>query len=290
MPSTTGRAPVIREIVASGAKRLEHAGISSAQLDARLIVAQTLGGGLANVITMSHDPVSANQLEEIEAALARRQMREPLAHILGEKEFWSLPFVVSPDVLTPRPDSETLVESACRQAGRMTGARILDLGTGSGCLLLALLSELPDSYGIGIDISANAAAVAHTNAVRLKLDSRASFCVGNWAEPISARFDLLVSNPPYIGTAEIATLEPEVAVFEPHSALDGGIDGLDAYRALLPQAVNLMAPSGKLLLEVGAGQAQAVVELAKQEGLETIAVDRDIANIDRCVILANSPQ
>ena len=290
MPLANGLGPTANELVSRAAQRLAGVGISTARLDARLIVADALGGELANLLIIGPEPVPIETCERIESDLRRREKREPLAQILGRKEFWSLPFAVNRDVLTPRPDSETLVECAYRQAKQRPRARILDLGTGSGCLLLALLSELPESSGIGIDIDKRAVVVAQENAFGLGLSDRAFFCVGNWTAPLAGGFDIIISNPPYIAAAVIDALEPEVAKYEPRSALDGGADGMAAYRALLPKIGKLMAPDGRFILEVGAGQAHDIVALARLEGLKTVATDRDIAGIERCVTLANQQQ
>ncbi len=284
MPAGQTR-PTFGEVTIRGAERLENVGITTARLDARLIVARSLGGNIANLIAASRDPVPLDQLEKVEAAITRREQREPLAQILGEKEFWSLAFTVTQAVLTPRPDSETLIEAICRSAASLPKASILDMGTGSGCLLLALLSELPESHGIGIDISEDAIAVAQKNALQLGLANRSLFCVSDWAAPLTGEFDIIVSNPPYIATDSLADLEPEVTAFEPVSALDGGYDGLDAYRTLLPQARRLMKPDGRLILEFGSGQAKSVSALAETEGLMTKEVDLDLAEIERCVTL-----
>lgn len=213
-----------------------------------------------------------------ETMLARREAGEPVAYITGEREFWSLPLRVTPDVLIPRPDSETLVE-----AGLEAGfARVLDLGTGSGALLLAVLSERPQATGLGVDASAAALAVARVNAAALGLTGRADFRLGDWGAQISERFDLILCNPPYVETGAI--LSVEVRDFEPASALFAGADGLDDYRILVPQLPALLAPGGRAVLEIGWTQAEAVLALAAQAGLAG-EVRRDLAGRHRALVL-----
>ncbi len=277
---TTGAA------VAAIARSLEEAGVASARLDARLLVCAATGESTAGLIAHPERPVLAVERGRLSAMAARRCAREPVAHILGRREFWSLDFEVSAAVLTPRPDSETLVEAVCRHIAEPDQpVRILDLGTGSGCLLLALLSELPAASGVGVDISPAAVALARRNAQRLGIDARAGFIVGDWTAPIADSFDIVVGNPPYIPSADIEALEPEVARYEPRGALDGGVDGLNAYRALLPLAAGVLAPGGVIFFELGAGQHEAIPALADAAGLHVADLRADIAGIPRVAIL-----
>lgn len=214
--------------------------------------------------------------------VARRVAREPLAYILGWQEFWSLRFRVSPATLIPRPDSETLIEAAL--AARPDGiGRVLDLGTGTGCLLLAALSEMPAAWGLGVDRSPAAAALARDNAGTLGLGRRCAMMVADWAAPIAGRFDLVLSNPPYIESATVAGLMPEVALYEPGSALDGGADGLDAYRTIIGSLNRLLATGGLAVLEVGVGQHGAVCALAAAAGFGSVGMRADLAGIVRAV-------
>lgn len=215
------------------------------------------------------------------AALVDRRMGdEPVAYILGHREFWSLDFRVTPDTLIPRPDSETLVEAALAAAG--PAPRVLDLGTGSGCLLLSVLHERPGGWGVGVDRSEAAARVARDNAARLGLAARAAFVVGDWTGAIGARFDLILANPPYVGTSE--TLDREVAGYEPRSALFAGPDGLDDYRRIIPALGALLTPAGSAHLEIGHAQADLVWEIAAAAGF-TPALRRDLAGRPRCLSL-----
>ncbi len=228
------------------------------------------------------DPGHPFDPEPFRRLVARRTTREPLAYILGWQEFWSLRIAVSPATLIPRADSETLIEAAL--AARPAGiARVLDLGTGTGCLLLALLSERPAAWGLGIDRSPAAAALARANAVALGLNDRCAMVAADWAAPVAGRFDLVLSNPPYIESGTIAGLMPEVARFEPGSALDGGADGLDAYRTIVGSLHRLLAPGGLAVLEVGAGQHVALRALAEAAGFGTVGLRADLAGIVRAV-------
>jgi release factor glutamine methyltransferase len=213
----------------------------------------------------------------------RRIAREPISHILGSKGFWTLQFAVTPDVLTPRPETELLVETALEFIPPEKPALVLDLGVGSGAILLSVLSERPDAVGVGVDVSEAALAVARANAEAVGVAERVEWRVSNWGEGLEGGFDVIVSNPPYIASAEIARLAPEVSRHEPHLALDGGADGLDAYRALLPRIRALLNPGGRFALEVGRGQAPAVWALADQAGLAPLDKRADLAGIDRVV-------
>lgn len=269
------------------ADRLNGAGIETARLDARLLVAHLLGMPPHRVVTHGETPLSADAAARLEALVRRREAREPMAQILGEREFWSLPFRVTRETLSPRPESETVVEAALAHVDAAEVARILDIGTGTGCLLLSLLSELPAAVGIGTDVSVAALEVARGNAEALGLAGRAVFVETEWAAGIAGPFELVVSNPPYIPAGDIDGLEPEVARFEPLGALDGGADGLDAYRALATALPPLLAPSGIVVLEIGAGQKAAVREILGAGGLEFVAAHRDLAGWPRALVFGN---
>jgi release factor glutamine methyltransferase len=269
-------------------QRLRAAGIDSPELDARLLVAAALDIK-PDALRMAEDrALGTEEAQRAEALLARRiEAREPVARILGRREFWSLAFRVTPAVLDPRADSETLIEAAFRAfPNRAARLRVLDLGTGSGCLLLAALQEYPNATGIGIDASEAALAVAAENAAKLGLAARAKFQHGDWGRGLEERFDLVLCNPPYIAEAERASLAPEVMRHDPAAALFAGPDGLDAYRAILPDLPRLLAHDGRAFFEIGASQAAAVSAIARASGLKVIAVKQDLAGRDRCVVLA----
>lgn len=268
---------------------LTAAGIESAALDARLLVAAALAAPIEQVIAWPERALDPAARARLEALLARRVAREPMSHILGRREFWSLEFTVTADVLTPRPDSETLVAAALEQIGAPARpAKILDLGVGSGCLLLALLSELPRATGIGVDCSAAALAVARRNAEALGLADRVELVHGDWLAAAAGRFDLVVSNPPYIPRAELAALPPEVR-HEPRLALDGGEDGLDFYRALATGLPRVLAAGGFAVIEIGAGQAEFVTSILCRGGLEPWLRRSDLSGTIRC-LLAREPR
>lgn len=230
------------------------------------------------------DPDRAVNADRYGAMLGRRAAREPLAYIVGWQEFWSLRFAVSPATLIPRADSETLVEAALE--ARPGGVdRVLDLGTGTGCLLLALLSEWPGVYGVGTDRSPAAARLAVDNAARLGLADRASVVCGDWAAPLAGRFDVVLSNPPYIPHDAVGSLMPEVSRFEPGSALDGGDDGLGCYRVIVGALPGLLAAGGVAILEIGLGQGDLVAAMAKSAGFGSISTRRDLAGIERAVLI-----
>ncbi len=268
-----------------GARRLAAAGIPDARHEARLILAHALGIEPVTVLGYPERPVDdASRYADL---IARRAAREPLSHLTGRREFWSLDFEVTSATLDPRADSETLVEAALAAIpDHRVPLSIVDFGTGTGCLLLALLSELANAKGLGIDIAEETLAVARRNAARLGLDGRALFAIGDWGDSLAGPFDLIVGNPPYIPAGEIAGLQPEVANFEPRRALDGGADGLGSYRRLGPDISRLLRPGGAAVLEFGLGQGPAVARLMSAEGLVPQGFRADLAGHDRCLILA----
>ena len=275
--------------VAAVARRLAAAAIAESRREARLLVALALGVEPGVVLGYPERPLDGAAQARLAALTARRATREPYSRLAGRRQFWSLDLAISPDTLDPRPDSETLVEAALASLpDRAARLRILDFGTGSGCLLLALLSELPNAIGIGIDILPGAATTARRNAAALGLADRALFVVGDWGETISSRVDVIVANPPYIPRADIAGLEPEVACYEPRLALDGGADGLAAYRELAPATRRLLRAGGIGVFEVGAGQHEAVAQLLGDSGLALQSVKYDLSGVARCVLVASA--
>ncbi len=266
-------------------RRLEAAGVDGPVIDARLLLEAAAGASRTDILTDPHRKLSDEQLQTLEAYIERRVAREPVSHILGRKGFWTIELKVTPDVLTPRPDSETLVGAVLKALPEDQSADVLDLGVGSGAILLAILSERPLAHGVGVDISLAALEVARENATLLKLEDRAAFLHAEWTQgqPDEA-FDFVVSNPPYIPTGDIAGLEPEVAQREPHLALDGGSDGLDAYRALAPQVLRVLKPGGRFALEIGHDQGPPVRTLMEQAGAEQVTVLGDLGGRDRAVL------
>ena len=267
-------------------RELEGIGIETAELDARLLLSHVLGCGPMDLYLQQERELTSAEAAAFRDLLSRRRRREPVSQILGEKEFWSLTFRVTGDVLTPRPDSETLIEVAlAKTADRMAPLRILDLGTGSGCLLLSLLSELPRATGVGVDVSEPALAVAEDNARRLGLADRAEFILSDWTEALdpAEKFDIILSNPPYIGEREKDSLPPEVRLYEPDRALYAGEEGLDDYRKLIDQLPDYLASGGTILFEIGAGQAQALRHLLTAAGMPDPEFFQDLAGKDRCV-------
>lgn len=282
-PGTEGS--VARELQVAAAA-LAAAGIDNPRLEARLLLRHVLGVTMEVLLGHPERAVAESQRAAMGSLVARRVAREPLAYVLGEREFWSLPFRLTPATLVPRPDSETLIEAAlARIRDRTRPLRILDLGTGSGCLLLALLSEFPAAQGVGVDLSAAALDVASANARALELSDRARWVRGNWSDAIGGTFDVIVSNPPYVATADLAGLAPEIVLFEPRLALDGGPDGLACFRAIIPSLRALgRNPDSLILIEMGADQAAPVAALARVHGLQAIEVVEDLCGNPRCLV------
>jgi release factor glutamine methyltransferase len=268
--------------------QLKRARLDSAELDARMLVGSVLGLDLTGVIAAATQILTADEAERLEDVAKRRIAGEPVARIIGAKEFWGLPLRLSPATLVPRPDTETVIEASLeilRAESRCDSPlRIADLGTGSGAILLALLSELPNAFGVGTDISVPALRTARDNAGQLGFAARAAFIACDYAAALSGPFDLMVSNPPYIRSAQIASLDAEVRDHDPHPALDGGFDGLDAYRLIARQASRLLAPGGALVVEVGQGQSGDVQGLLAAAGATPAGPPKsDLAGIGRAV-------
>jgi release factor glutamine methyltransferase len=281
-------APTIEAARRALTTRLKSAANDSAELDARLLIGHALGLDLTGLITAAQRQLTSDESARLEDVARRRLAGEPVARILGEKEFWGLPLQLSAATLVPRPDTETVVELALellRTGGNLDRPlRIADLGTGSGAILLALLSELPAAQGFGTDISEGALQTAGANAARAGLSERTTFIACDYASGLSGLFDLIVSNPPYIRSADIGGLAVEVRYHDPLAALDGGADGLDAYRALIPQAACRLASGAALVVEAGEGQSSQIRALMTAAGLTpTRAPKTDLAGIPRAV-------
>jgi len=274
--------------------RLQAAGIEEPSLDARLLVGAALGLDLTGLITQAARHLTPEETARLEGYAQRRLAHEPVARILGTREFWGLPFRLSEATLVPRPDTETVVELALEifRDGQIAGRRprIADIGTGSGAILLALLHEIPEAFGVGTDLSLTALRTARSNAATLGLADRAAFVACSYASALHGPFDLIVSNPPYIPAGEIPKLSIEVREHDPHLALDGGNDGYDAYRALIPQAAERLVPGGALIVEAGQGQARTIETLMAASAL---LIDRppkaDLAGILRAVSARKMP-
>lgn len=276
----------LAEALAAAARTLEAAEVEAPRREARLLLTHATGLDLAAQLRHSGDPMPSS---DFAALVARRAAREPMALITGGQGFWSLDLAVSAATLIPRADSEALIEAALALRPDRAVARILDLGTGTGCLLLAALTEFPDAWGLGVDLSPAAVALARRNAAALGLAHRTAFIAGDWAAAVDARFDLVLANPPYIPTAEIAGLMEEVALHEPRSALDGGGDGLDAYRRIVAALPALLTQEGAAILELGIGQAEAVAGLARGVGLHVHPPYLDLAGVERACVATKKP-
>jgi release factor glutamine methyltransferase len=272
------------EAIRETAEALAHDGTETARLDARLLVACALGLTPEALLFAPERPVDAHEQAKLDALLQRRLAHEPMAHILGTREFWSLPFKVTRDTLIPRPDTETVIEAVLAHRPAARAPAILDLGTGSGCLLLALLHEWPDAQGVGVDVSDAALDVARANARAIGLAARSRFVNSAWGDGLGERFDVVVSNPPYIPSAEIEKLSPDVAGFEPRLALDGGADGLDAFRAIAPRLARLLNAGGIAAFEVGDRQADKVCEILSSARIHVVARKSDLGGVLRCVV------
>ncbi|MCW2244119.1 peptide chain release factor N(5)-glutamine methyltransferase [Azospirillum canadense] len=275
----------LRDLRRAAESRLREAGVDTPDLDARLLIEHALTFTREDLLFKADTPIPDADAARVMALVERRAAHEPVGRILGHREFWTIDLALNPDTLEPRPDTETVVEAVLKAVPDPAAPlRLLDLGTGTGCILLALLAELPRSSGVGVDLSPNAAAAAADNAARNGLAGRARFQAGNWGEGLAGRFDVVVSNPPYIPSADIPTLAPEVREHDPLRALDGGADGLDAYRAIAAQLPGLLEPGGLAALEVGQGQADDVAGLLRAAGLEVRGVFSDLGGVERCVL------
>lgn len=268
----------------SAKRRLEAAGVDGPVIDARLLLEAATDASRADILADPHRPLTAEQSRLLDDYIARRERREPISHILGRKGFWKVMLRVTPDVLTPRPDTETILDIVLPAFPEHMRFTMLDLGVGSGAILLAILAERPAAKGLGIDVSEEALAVARENAASLGLASRAAFLRSDWTYGLGdGTFDLVVSNPPYIASGEIAGLDPEVRDHEPRLALDGGPDGLDAYRTLAPQILRVLRPGGLFAVEIGVGQRAAVESLFRDAGADEVRTQRDLADRERVV-------
>ncbi|AYV46659.1 peptide chain release factor N(5)-glutamine methyltransferase [Caulobacter flavus] len=275
----------------NGAKeRLKEAGIDQPAIDARLMLEVAAGVSRTDIITDPYRELTAEQVATLDEYLERRARREPVSHIIGRKGFWKILLSVTKDVLTPRPETEVIVDEVLKAFPETMAFNMLDLGVGSGTMLLAILAERPAAKGLGVDISEEALAVARENAANLDLDGRLALMRGDWTTGMGdASFDVVVSNPPYIPTADIETLQPEVRDHEPRLALDGGPDGLDAYRALAPEILRVLKPGGLFCVEIGFDQSAAVEALFNEAGAQNVRTVKDLSTHDRVVTGFKNP-
>ncbi len=275
------------------ARRFRHSGIDTPDLDARILVGYALGLDFTSVVRAAERRLDVDEIARIEAFAARRLGREPVARITGTKEFWGLPFRITTDVLVPRPETETLVERTLAiidgAGDRSRALRIADLGVGSGAILVALLTELPNAIAIGTDRDFAALSLARENAHRLGVASRATFAACDFGAAVGPGCDVVVANPPYICTGEIAGLEPEVREFDPLGALDGGHDGLAAYRVIAVQARDILGQGAPLAVEIGKGQGPDVAALFAAAGFGDIRIWRDLAGTERVIVARRNP-
>lgn len=270
----------LSERLAGAVAVLAAAGVEQPRREARLMLGHASGLDAAALLRHLHGDMPAPWFDQM---VARRAAREPLAMIVGRQPFWTFELAVTADTLIPRADTETLIEAALAECPKQDVRRVLDLGTGTGCLLLAAVTEFPTAFGVGVDRAAGAAALARRNAAALGLETRTAFLCGDWATAVQGEFDLVLSNPPYVETATIPQLMPEVAWFEPALALDGGSDGLASYHAVIATLPGLLAPGGVAILELGAGQADAVGELASAAGLQPGPPRMDVGGVARAL-------
>jgi release factor glutamine methyltransferase len=271
-------------------QRLEHAGLAGPVIDARLLVEAAADATRADIVTDPYRALTSEQEATLADYLSRREHREPVSHILGRKGFWKILLQVNANVLTPRPDTETVLDVVLKDFPEHAPWNVLDLGVGSGAILLAILAERPAARGLGVDVSEEAIAVARDNAAALGLAGRTALLRGDWTAGLAdGNFDLVVSNPPYIATEVIETLEPEVRQFEPRIALDGGPDGLDAYRILAPEILRVLKPGGRFAVEIGYDQKDAVEALFRAAGAAEVRTTRDLGDRDRVVAGSKNP-
>lgn len=264
--------------------RLKDAGIDSPAIDARLLLEAAADITRLDILNDPYRELTPEQADRYEGWIERRLAREPVARILGRKAFWKILLNLTPDVLVPRPDTETVVETALSAFPEGMSFDMVDMGVGSGAILLSVLAERPGAKGLGTDISEEAIAVARDNAASLGLADRAAFLRTGWADGLAdASFDLVTSNPPYIRSEEIAQLDPEVHQHDPHLALDGGVDGLDAYRVLVPETLRVLRPLGVFVVETGWDQAEQVKALFAEAGFERVSIIQDLGARDRVV-------
>lgn len=272
----------IKKIILQSTKHLQDAGVNTAQLDTKILIKAVTGFSDIDLILKGEDELTTEQLETFKILLKRRARHEPIAYLLGEKEFWGLTFKVTPATLIPRPESELFIETTLERFSKDAALKILDLGTGSGCLILSLLHEFKEAQGVAVDCSLEALKVAEENAKRLGLQGRCEFRKSHWCEEVEGKFDLIISNPPYIRDDEV--LMKDVGEYEPEQALFGGNNGLVAYKRLIPQLKRHSHPKTTFLCEIGAGQLPEIQVLLEMCGMRVVDVKKDLQDIHRLVV------
>ncbi|MNQ55147.1 Release factor glutamine methyltransferase [compost metagenome] len=291
MSDNAPAAPTLLTAWKGAQARLKAAGVDSPSIDARLLLEAATGAGRVDILTDPYRVVDADKIAALDAMVDRRVKREPVSRILGKKGFWKIMLNVTPDVLSPRPDTETLLDVVVRAFPPQRAFDMIDLGTGSGAILLAALAERAGARGVGTDISTEAIAVARENAANLDLDGRCTFIRTDWAAGFADdSFDLVVSNPPYIPTGDIPGLDPEVREHDPHLALDGGPDGLQPYRDLAPEIARILRPEGVFAVEIGWDQGPQVKALFEAAGFANVKVVKDLGDRDRVVTNGPDPR
>ncbi|HUH10899.1 MAG TPA: peptide chain release factor N(5)-glutamine methyltransferase [Brevundimonas sp.] len=291
MSDNAPAAPTLLTAWKGAQARLKAAGVDSPSIDARLLLEAATGAGRVDILTDPYRVVDADKIAALDAMIDRRVKREPVSRILGKKGFWKIMLNVTPDVLSPRPDTETLLDVVVRAFPPQRAFDMIDLGTGSGAILLAALAERAGARGVGTDISTEAIAVARENAANLDLDGRCTFIRTDWAAGFADdSFDLVVSNPPYIPTGDIPGLDPEVREHDPHLALDGGPDGLQPYRDLAPEIARILRPEGVFAVEIGWDQGPQVKALFEAAGFANVKVVKDLGDRDRVVTNGPDPR
>ncbi|MFK0300391.1 peptide chain release factor N(5)-glutamine methyltransferase [Brevundimonas sp. NPDC090276] len=291
MSENASAAPTLLTAWKGAQARLKAAGVDSPSIDARLLLEAATGAGRVDILTDPYRVLEADKIAALDAMIDRRVRREPVSRILGKKGFWKIMLNVTPDVLSPRPDTETLLDVIVRAFPPQRAFEMIDLGTGSGAILLAALMERAGARGVGTDISTEAIAVARENAANLDLNGRCTFIRTDWAAGFADdSFDLVVSNPPYIPTGDIPGLDPEVREHDPHLALDGGPDGLQPYRDLAPEIARILRPEGVFAVEIGWDQGEQVKALFEAAGFTGVKVVKDLSDRDRVVTNGPDPR
>ena len=278
----------VKDVLRNAVLELQGAHIETASMDARMLLQFVLELTREELLLDNEREISPKQLAQYQLLLDKRKNRQPVSQLIGKREFWGMCFKVTQDTLDPRPDSETLIEAIlARLPNREVPLKVLDLGTGTGCLLLTVLSQYPNAQGIGVDISLDALNVARENAKKLGLEHRVEFLSSCWGNEVKESYDLVISNPPYIPSSIIPSLAPEVAQWEPKLALDGGEDGMDCYRAIVPQLKTLLAPQGLAVFEIGIGQAKDLQAVVESHAMQVAGSKDDMAYITRCVLVTH---